>query len=94
MAQTFDPKPWSQKFPENRHGTRSYRSSLRSMIQGNIERAGQLVRTTPRVEKKALNIVRSEGGYVAFILDHPRNMRKFRAVVRFIMCFEDQRTEY
>lgn len=94
MAQTFAPKPGSQKHAENRHGTRSYRSNLRSMIQGNIERAGQLVRTTPRVEKKALNVVRSEGGYVTFILDHGRSMRKFRAVVRFVLCFEGTHQGY
>lgn len=85
MAQTFAPKPGSQKHAENRHGTRSYRGYLRSMLDGNVVRSGQMARTTPRVEKKALKVVMSEAGYVGFLLTHGRRMGKYRAVMSFLV---------
>ncbi len=94
MAQTFHPRPTSQKHPENRPGTKSYRGFLRSMIGGNVERVGLHLRTTPRIEKKAVNIVNSESGYSGFIMQYGRRMPKLRARARFVLCFTGTHQEY
>lgn len=50
-------KPESQKYPDSRRGTKSYRQLNTSMLAGNTVRVGQIVRTSARMEKKALKVI-------------------------------------